>query len=52
MKTFIMPLLNSKLKCPRCGAIISKDTLKLTNGKCNYCGYLIVSPLKIFIKNK
>jgi len=43
-----MPYTPTKVKCPKCGKLIPKRILLLTNGKCNNCGYQIASPMTIF----
>jgi len=37
-----------KIKCPRCKRLIPKRILKLTDGRCNNCGYLLANSLKTF----
>ncbi len=43
-----MHLSNSKIKCPRCGTKILKIVVKVTQGKCNNCGYMIAGSLSNF----
>lgn len=48
----------ANIKCPRCKKQVLKRILKMTNGKCNSCGFILASSLTTFtsarsrIKNK
>ncbi|MEM5794420.1 MAG: hypothetical protein QXS48_00725 [Candidatus Aenigmatarchaeota archaeon] len=39
------------LKCPKCKKPIPYRTLKLTEGRCNHCGYIIASSILKFANN-
>ncbi|MGC9059438.1 MAG: hypothetical protein ACP5H3_03500 [Candidatus Aenigmatarchaeota archaeon] len=47
-----MPIVNTKIKCPRCGRLIPKKVILANNGRCNYCGYLIATPILAFSNGK
>jgi uncharacterized Zn finger protein len=49
-KTNLVPLSNSKIKCPRCKVKIPKYILQKTGGRCNNCGYLIANSVEKFLK--
>jgi len=39
------------MKCPKCKKPIPYKTLKLTEGRCNHCGYLIATSILKFANN-
>ncbi|MEM5815018.1 MAG: hypothetical protein QXD89_00835 [Candidatus Aenigmatarchaeota archaeon] len=46
-----MPIVNTKIKCPRCEKLTPKKIILANNGRCPNCGYLIAKPLSIQTKN-
>jgi uncharacterized Zn finger protein len=44
-------MLTKNINCPRCGKPVLRKILKLTEGKCNNCGYLFANSLTKFISN-
>ncbi|MFZ8830512.1 MAG: hypothetical protein ACO2OO_03640 [Candidatus Aenigmatarchaeota archaeon] len=43
-----MPIVNTKIKCPRCERLITKKVVLVNEGRCVYCGYLIAKPIISF----
>ena len=41
-----MSLMN--IKCPKCGKTMKKRILKITNGRCNNCNFLLSGSLTRF----
>jgi len=39
------------IKCPKCEKQVKKKILKLTNGRCNNCGYMLAGSLSKFTFN-
>jgi ssDNA-binding Zn-finger/Zn-ribbon topoisomerase 1 len=39
------------IKCPKCEKQVKKKILKLTNGRCNNCGYMLAGSLSRFAFN-
>jgi len=39
------------IKCPKCNKPIPYGILKARGGKCPYCGYVIASPLRKFLRS-
>ncbi|MEM0333183.1 MAG: hypothetical protein QXX30_01820 [Candidatus Aenigmatarchaeota archaeon] len=47
-----MPIVNTKIKCPRCEKLTPKKTILANNGRCPNCGYLIATPILSFQKKE
>jgi len=47
-----MPIVNEKIKCPRCEKLIQKRVIFANDGRCVNCGYLIAKPLLNFANGK
>jgi len=47
-----MPIVNTKVKCPRCKKLIPKKTLLANDGRCPNCGYLIAKPMNSLLQKK
>jgi hypothetical protein len=47
-----MPIVNTKVKCPRCEELIQKKVILANEGKCVNCGYLIAVPLLSFTNGR
>jgi acetyl-CoA carboxylase beta subunit len=47
-----MPIVNEKIKCPKCEKLIQKKVVLANEGRCVYCGYLIATPLLNFANGK